>query len=403
MGNQIYLGRQPVLDRERKIIGYELYNPSPSAAEDALNASAQALASLLGNLDSDWLPAGKLVFINVDSAVLLDADFLALVPDGRVVLDIAGQPAVTPELLAACDALHARGIGIALDDPRLFQADDALLAKADFFKLDTNAHEATELFDLLARLEKFPAKRIATRVETGRDFKFCQDAGFDGFQGYFFARPQTLAEKTINPGQMNLIELLNLVGQNAEAADIEKVFKRDPALMVRLLGYINSPAMGLSRKVTAISQAVTLIGYRQLYRWVALLLYTAGKSEIPPALTLTVLTRARLVELLGKLKLPRAEHDNLFIVGMLSMLGVILDMPLEDVVDKLHIPESIALGLLKREGSYGPYLELAEACEHADQARLAALAGEMGLTPDEINAAHLAAISWAEALNSGAG
>jgi EAL and modified HD-GYP domain-containing signal transduction protein len=403
MGNQIFLGRQPVLDRERKIIGYELYNPSPSTSEDALSASAQALASLLGNLDSDWLPAGKRVFINVDSAVLLDPDFLALVPNGRVVLDLSGSPAVTPELLAACDGLRERKIAIALDDPRLFQADDALLAKADFFKLDTNAHEATELFDLLARLEKFPAKRIAKQVETGRDFKFCLDAGFDGFQGYFFARPQTLTEKAINPGQMNLIELLNLVGQNAEEADIEKVFKRDPALMVKLLGYINSPAMGLSRKVTAISQAITLIGYRQLYRWVALLLYTAGKSEIPPALTLTVLTRARLVELLGKLKLPRAEHDNLFIVGMLSMLGVILEMPLEDVVDKLHIPDAIAVGLLKREGAYGPYLELAEACENCDQARLTALAGQLELSPEQVNEAHLAAISWAEALSSGAG
>lgn len=407
MEKQKYLGRQPVLDRERKIIGYELFHQPASetasaATEKGLSASAQILVNLLSNLDSFWPPAGRQIFINVDIAVLLDPDFLALLPEGHIVLDLYGKAEVTPELLAACDGLRARKIGLSLDDPELLQADDALLAKADFFKLDIARHDPTELFDLLARLEKFPARRLAKKVETGKDFKFCLDAGFDCFQGYYFARPETITEKAINPGQMNLIDLLNLVGQNAEGADIEKVFKRDPALMVKLLGYINSPAMGLSRKATAIPQAIALIGYRQLYRWVALLLYTAGNTVIPPALTLTVLTRSRLIELLGKGKLPRQEQDNLFVVGMLSMLGVILETPLEKVVEKLHLSEEIAQALLKQEGSYGPFLALAEATENCDVPRMTALGSQLGLAPEDVNGAHLAAISWAEALNSGA-
>ena len=406
MENQIYLGRQPVLDRERKIIGYELFNQTDAASDaevqDGLNASAQILVSLLNSLDSGWLPAGKRIFIRVDIAMLLDPDFLALLPEEHTVLDVYGKAEVTPELLAACDGLRARKIGLALDDPGLLQADDALLAKADFFKVDVTQHDPTELFDLLGRLEKFPAKRVAKKVETGRDFKFCHDAGFDCFQGYYFARPETFTEKAINPGQMNLIELLNLVGQNAEEPKIEAVFKRDPALMVKLLGYINSPAMGLSRKVTAISQAITLIGYRQLYRWAALLLYTAGKAVIPPALTLTVLTRSRLIELLGKTRLPKQEQDNLFIVGMLSMLGVILETPLEKAIEKLHVSEEISLALLKYEGSYGPFLALAEATENCDVPRMTELGNQLGLAPVDVNGAHLAAISWAEALNGGA-
>lgn len=271
MADQTYIGRQPVLDRERKIFGYELFcqdSPEPMDAktEEGLSASAKILVSLLNNLDSGWLPEGKLVFINVDIAMLLDPDFLALLPDGRVVLDIYGKASVTPELLAACDGLRARRIGLALDDASLLQEDDALLGKADFFKLDVNEHDATQLFEVLGRLERFPARRVAKKVETGRDFKFCHDAGFDCFQGYYFARPETISEKAINPGQMNLIELLNLVGRNAEAAEIEGVFKRDPVLMVKLLGYINSPAMGLSRKVTAIPQALVLVGYHHGWR-----------------------------------------------------------------------------------------------------------------------------------------
>lgn len=407
MEHQICISRQPVLDRERKIIGYELYYRSGTQAaadqvQDDLGASAQALASTLNNLDTDWLPPGKLVFLNASIGMLLDPDFLALLPDGRVVLAIYGQAPVTPELLAACDGLRARRIGLALDDASLLQEDDALLGKADFFKIDVIEHDATQLFEVLGRLEKFPARRIAKKVETGRDFKFCHDAGFDCFQGYYFARPETFTEKAINPGQMNLIELLNLVGRNAEAAEIETVFKRDPVLMVKLLGYINSPAMGLSRKVTAIPQALVLVGYLKLYRWVALLLYTAGNSVIPPALTLTVLTRSRFLELLGKTKLPRQEQDNLFIVGMLSLLGIILETPLESVVEKLNIPETISQALLKREGVYGPFLDLTEACENCDAQRMSEIAAGLGLTAENVNGAHLEAISWAEALSGGA-
>lgn len=407
MENQTYIGRQPVFDRERKILGYELFcqdSPKFMAAEveDGLSASAKILVGLLNNLDSAWLPEGKQVFINVDIAMLLDPDFLALLPDGRVALDIYGKASVTPELLAACDGLRARRIGLALDDAGLLQEDDALLGKADFFKVDVNEHDATQLFEMLGRLEKFPARRVAKKVETGRDFKFCHDAGFNCFQGYYFARPETVSEKAINPGQMNLTELLNLVGRNAEAAEIEAVFKRDPVLMVKLLGYINSPAMGLSRKVTAIPQALVLVGYRQLYRWVALLLYTAGSSVIAPALTLTVLTRSRFIELLGKANLPRQEQDNLFIVGMLSMLGIILETSLENVVEKLRVPESISQALLKREGVYGPFLELAEACENCDAPRMTEIAAGLGLTADNVNGAHMEAISWAEALSGGA-
>ena len=60
----------------------------------------------------------------------------------------------------------------------------------------------------------------------------------------------------------------------------------------------------------------------------------------------------------------------LFIVGMLSMLGVILETPLENVVEKLHIPEAISQALLKHDGIYGPFLELAVACENCDAQRL---------------------------------
>lgn len=402
MAKDAYIGRQPIVDRQGGIVAYELfYRTGPQKEvriESDLKASATVLAHLLGNLSSKWLPAGKLVFINADASLLADADFLSLLPDGKVVLDLHGKVAVTPQMLANCDALKVRRIYLSIDDCTLGEQNPELLARASFAKVDVADNDSMSLFDKFARIEPFGIKKIAKRVGNGKDYKFCRDLGFDLFQGYFFARPEVIAEREIAPGMAQLVQLLNLVGSNADGKEIEVAFKRDPALTVKLLRYINSAGMGIGKKVTSISQALQLLGYRQLYRWVALLLYTSEGGQTPVAVVKTVLTRSRFIELMGRKRLPRQMHDGLFLLGMLTLLDVIFGMPLEDALTKLHMPEPVVRAVLKHEGEQGALLALALAAEEGDAARLAELAAQCGLDGEEINRMHLEAVEWAEAL-----
>lgn len=401
--------RQPIIDRNGDTLGYELYAylgpTNDGTASNTLEGSALALAHLLGNMDGNWLPEGKRVFLNADIALLDDADFLALLPDSHVVLDLHGAPQqVSETTLFTIDGLRQRDILISLDgfavvgDGQKFGPD--LLVRASYIKLATDAESGYRLYEHFTRLKDYPIKKIAKHVANGSEYKFCRDIGFDYFQGYFFTRPEILPEREMNTGLANLVQVFDLVGQQAEPPVIEQAFKRDPALVVKLLGYINSAGMSRGRKVTSISHAIVILGYKQLYRWVALLLYTAGNTSAPAALMKTVLARSRFIELAGKRILPSHEQDNLFMVGMLSMLDVVFGLPLAKALAKLPLPESLVRAILDYEGPVGMLLSLAEALEQRQYAHIESLAASLKLSLQDVNSAQFEAVRWAESLTT---
>ena len=403
MQDHVYLARQPIVDNQQKIIGYELlFRRSAEATNASFTddhlATSKVLANILSNMGAEWLLGDKLAFINASSSMLM-SDFLELLPVNRAVLEVLETTRATPELLARCHELRALGYRLALDDFELTPESAPLLAIANFIKLDVQKLNASGKLEAHVRaLEKHPGQLIAEKVETRSEHAICKKLGFTYYQGYHFAHPETLSAKVINPAYAVVLELLNKVRNNAEVKDIESSFKRDVALSFKLLRYINSVGFGLSCEIQSLRHALAILGYQQLYRWLTLLLVTAGEGSTSPALMKTAVTRGRLTELLGKDMLEAADRDNLFIVGVFSLLDVMLEMPMDEVLDKLSLPESISDALLSRQGLYGPFLDLAIACEEGDVEHIEKLAFSLQLEPDKINQAHLDALAWVEPL-----
>lgn len=399
-----WLERQPVLGRDGDTLGYELRPHGAADPASPLAGPAAVLAHLLGDPDGEWLPAGKRVFLGAEVPLLADADFLALLPDGRVVLDLRGSlpadAAAREALFLACDALRRRGIGLCLDDWALLEASPELLIRAEFVKLDLGTLDPYVFYQRFARLKDTTVRRIARGVAAHAQYRFCRDAGFDLFQGYFFTRPEIVPGREMGAGLAQLVQVFDLVGAQAPPRQIEEAFKRDPALMLKLLGYINSAGMGLVHKVTSVAHAVQILGYKQLYRWVALLLYTAGRGEAPAALMKTVLTRSRTMELLGRDIVPRHEQDLLFVTGMASLLDVVFGRPLIEVLGRLPLPEVVVAAVLDREGPLGRLLMLAQELEGGEAERVASLAASLGLDQEAVDRAQWAAMRWAEKLGA---
>ena len=195
------------------------------------------------------------------------------------------------------------------------------------------------------------------------------------------------------------MELLNMVRNRSEIAALEKVLRRDPVLSYKLLRYINAPVNGLLQEVHSIAHALIILGYNQLYRWLTLLLFSSGE-HIPQAQALlrSALVRARLVELLGWDRIESAEREGLFIVGVFSLLDALFNVPMERALADLHLPEPVMQALVHRVGIYAPFLELAVACESADQDQIERYAGLCGLDAATVNAMHGDALAWAEEL-----
>src|SRR5690606_29714686 len=181
------------------------------------------------------------------------------------------------------------------------------------------------------------------------------------------------------------------VRQNADVRQLEDVRKRDAALSYKLFRYINNAGFGLGAEIQSLRHAVTMLGYSPLYRWLSLLLATASTNSHGAVLMQTAIVRGRFAELAAHRILPQNEAENLFVAGMFSLLDRLLGLPITEVLAKVHLSDAVSQALLTREGIYGPFLALAEACE-AGNGDISALADALFISDRRVNEAHLAAL-----------
>lgn len=402
MEDQAFIGRQPIMDLKQHIIGYELFfrhseDARSAVFEDDFKACSNVLVNTVGEMDMQWLLGDKLAFINVNEE-MLKSELLELMPPKRTVLEILKSITSSDEIVERCQALRSLGYRVALDNPHLCEGSELLLPCADFVKIDIQSVNLAELGKIFMQFNAPSVKMIAEKVETEKQFEACKSAGFQLFQGFYFAHPETFTAKVINASFDSVLNILNKVSQDADNKVIEAGFKRDAALSFKLLRYINSVGFGLSCEVQSINHALSILGTNQLYRWLTLLMVTAGENSTPPALMKTSITRGRLTELLGEGYFDKKDRDNLFIVGVFSLLDAILKMPIDQVLEKIQLPEPVVEALLNREGVYGPFLQLTEACEDADSVRILELAELLQLDSSKVNECHMSALAWVETL-----
>lgn len=404
---QRFLGRQPVMDAQGHVLGYELrlkksLPPPGSTPETLQQMHDEMLLASLFDLDIHNLRGDKLIFTKI-APVTLDTGFLERLPGNGIVLAIDPKGSDPQALLVRCAALKQMGYRIALDEPGTTAEWTPLLKLADFIRVDAGARDAIKLGELtVAVMKECDATLLANHVDADEIYDVCRKLGFKAFQGYSFARLQPGKAPRLDSQRLRVMELLNMAINKAEISDIEQVFKRDPALSYRLLRYINSAANGLLQPVRSLNHALMVLGYDQLYRWLTLLLFAAGQPDYRTlALMKNALVRARFTELLGAERLKQGDKDGLFIVGVFSMLDSLLNVPMAQAIATLKLPPEITQALLKREGVYAPYLELALASEEGEAQILETYAAACGIDPREINAAHAQALRWAEEVDAG--
>ena len=402
-GNLVVIARQAILDEQRAVYGYELFDRSTSGEGHSAASDAALLFNALSYAGSEALVGRKTVFVNCTHASLEGAH-LELIHPEKVVLEVSilGQDA-TPEQIAGYVAtlqqLRTRGFRLAFNQEVLRRAYAAWLAQASFVKLDLQAFrpELSEPLVKFARANS-QATLVAEKVETAEQYERMAALGVKLFQGYWFAVPTMVKAQTIRPAQATILQLINLVRKQAEIGDIEELLKRDPTLSFNLLRFINSSGFGLSVEITSFRHAVMILGLKKLFRWAALLLTTSRNTGSPPAVGQTAVVRGRLMELLAAELLPREECDNAFVVGVFSLLDTMLGIPLAQALETVSLPQSVADAVLHGTGVFAPFLELTRACESGDDAAFARAAEALHLSNRQVNWAHLQALAWADTL-----
>jgi c-di-GMP-related signal transduction protein len=393
-----FIVREPLLDPKQRVIGYELswhQDAQHTVTDSDLEGLVGFVAEHVTDADAGWLLKDKLLFLDAVPR-MLSTDALFSMPPEHTVLTLKAADLADADTLAAAQGLRAGGVGISVRDGDLGHLGKNLGLSASYIEVRFAGADVAAQARTYAAVRQANVRMVGRPVTTWEDFDACAALGLDAFVGKLHLTPRPgNAVKGMNPAQTIILQLMTMVKNNEDIPKIEDVLKRDPALSYKLLRFINSAGFGAAREIQSLRQAISLLGYAPLYRWLTLLLATASTSGYSPVLMETAVIRGRLAELLGATALGRAEGENLFVAGMFSLLDRLLGLSMREVLDTIQLPDEVVRALLTRGGKYGPYLALAEACE-LNSNLVASLANSLKISPVDVNKAHLSALAWAQ-------
>lgn len=407
ISNEIFIARQPILDSNQELFGYELFSRSnseenKSSIEHTAQSDSEMLFHLLSTFDIDNLLGGKLAFLNC-TLELLPLDIFDIISPKSVVLEVQKPSHYTEEIAHDISEkmkyLVAKGFVFAADDFILNPLFVHSLPFITYMKFDASHIVSSNGLTNMLLAHTLGKKVIAEKVETQEQFSSLKKLNVVSyFQGYFFFKPVIMNAKIINPAATNIIRLINMVIQDDDIKNMEEIFKSDPALSFKLLRYINSAGFGAHNQVSSFKHAILLLGNQPLLKWLSILFSSINQNPGADAITKMAVTRACFMELLAKKSLGKDDSNNCFMIGMFSLLEAMLQVPLHVSLGSLNLKKSILDALLDNHGVYAPYLELTLALEKNDWIEAFALAYTLQISAKDIKDSYLEAMVSTETI-----
>lgn len=388
---QVHVGRQPIYDGEGRLAGYELlFRDASTATRADLNgdsATTAVITATFADFGLQQIVGTHPCFINLTRAFLVGALPIPFPPE-QAVLEILETIEVDDEVLAGLRRLREQGYKIALDDFVWTPERDALVDLAHVVKVDVLGTDPAVVAETAERCRGRGVALLAERVEDAEVLEHCRSLGFTLFQGYHLGRPQTLSRASLTPSGINAMRLLSVLARpDVDVEEVERMVRMDPALTYRLLRIVNSAAIGLSRRLTTVREALVLVGLGRLQGWIMLLsLSDVGASE---AQLEQAVTRARMCELVAA-EVPGAMSGTAFMVGLVHGLRDTLGLSSAEITEELGLEPTLLLAL-EGTGALGTVLMAVLAHERQDPAGVAAT----GLDVTAVSRAHLSAVGWA--------
>lgn len=360
------LARQPILNRNYKVVGYELLcRPTPAATLDWQHnhgdvATSEILISAFNDIGIETVTDGLPAYINFTQYWLMNPPLFTA---KRIVAEVLEHIPPTEQNLNAVKRLNELGFKLALDDYAGGHEQSAFFPFIHVVKIDIRQLPSLDLIpEMIECYKEYELTWLAEKVETIEEFEFCKAAGCNLFQGYFFSQPTNVYGKRLPDSHHAVLQLLHIL--NNKDSSIEKVaniLKTDPQLSYKVLKTVNSAAYGPAREITSINQAILMLGLNRLKAWSNVI--ALGKlNHKPDVLREHAVIRAYLCQSLVN-SWPNLDSETAFTVGLLSLLPGFLDSPMEDICEQLNLSKDLRDALILQQGNYGFILATAISME----------------------------------------
>ncbi len=371
-----------------------------TAMGDAMNSIGLETVSQVG---IEPFTGGKPIFIECNEFHILTGlpqkcnvqpDLLVCVLPEKAQLDNA--------VLLKCLELKELGYQIALDNIRYNHGTSAFYELADYILIDAQFPTLNNLI-INARLNDRRKKIVLTGIPNQLGFEKVRSTPFALFAGNFYSDPITKGSNKISPLKLNALRLLKIVGEeDFDLYEASDVISRDPAITISLLRFINSPAVGLSRKIDSIKNAVAILGQRETKKWVIVTISAQLAEDKPSEVTKLSLVRAKFAENLATAFSLGVLAPSLFMLGLFSLLDVILEKPMPEAIKEVSVNDKIRTALVDHKGDLYEVMQLIYAYERADWEGVATMMIRKEIDVEQINTAFLNALVWYKELLDGA-
>jgi EAL and modified HD-GYP domain-containing signal transduction protein len=389
--SNIFIARQPIFRRNQKVYGYELLFRSGLESYfdpnfDGDKATSHVITNSFLLIGIAKMTGQKKAFINFTEEMLL-REYPALFPKEYTVVEILEDVKPTPEIIAACRALAKSGYTLALDDFEYKPGMEPLLEIAQIVKFDVQAMSMGALQEEVDRVAAYDLKLLAEKVETLEEFEKTREMGFSLFQGYFFSKPNIIEGRDIPGSQLQYLQILKLIqDKNYDFDKIADLVAHDVSLSYKLIKYVNSAAMRRRVEIKSLQNAVAMVGEVNLRKWLSLIMLSYLAENKPEEILGLSIQRASFCEQIGDRIAGNMDFTRTcFTVGMFSLLDVLLDQPMDDILEELNLSEEITDTLLGMPtGHLAHVLLLAKAYERGAWKWVHRVARKLGISPDDL-------------------
>lgn len=407
-----FIGRQPILNANGEIFGYDLLFRNASGAtearfDSAVQASATVITNLFGAFGVNSILGSAVGFIHADPDLLI-ADHVDALPKERIVLGIPPMDSISDDLVNRVRSLNHDGVHLCLDNYDLKDPRSKLLPFVRFVRVDVTNQARIGLRKLVRQAGRHRITTIAARVETREVHNMVKKQGYEFFQGYFFSEPETLTEPRMTTRRTHLLELINNIEDTTPVDDLADWIRDIPELQLNLLNLARCIGIGPGTGIESVEQAIMMIGHIELCHWLYLLLYASeGEQGISNALCALAATRGRAMKHLAHVRSDRIGGDDAesvmtraSLTGVLSLAPSLFNLQVGDFVASLPIHRDIKAALLNREGALGQLLQLEEKIQAEDPAGVNHLLEQLELTCEDLETCQVEAMIWANGLEA---
>lgn len=400
----------PLFDEDMAVKAYSIFsqknnmllNPILLGTGQLDGAGRNPGLEVIQSIGVETLSDNREIFVPVTNiSIFADIEQQCNAPHNCIVLLLDNSIKPTEEYLARIRELKSKGYKLAIRKVAVAEFENyrEIFKLMDFVLLNTKKVAVEKAKIYFGKL--FPNIRIcAGNIDSMEQFeKVKAEGGCHLYEGSFYRVALAKGSNEVSPLKINYIELLNMVNnENFELTKAADIIGRDTALTISLLKMVNKMAMNSG--ITTIRHAAAMLGQRELKKWINTAVVNELYSDKPSEITRLSLLRAKFAENLAPAFELALKKEELFLMGLFSVLDVILEMSMEEALKMVTVSKEIRDVLLEDKGVLAPVYDFLLPYEAANWSEVSRQMIVRNIDEDLVSRAYMDCLAWYRDLTS---